>query len=59
MIQIIIDFGNDGFTIEAVLSKDGNNWCVLAGENLQDGIAGFGSQIWEAIADFKSNFRNG
>ncbi len=56
--KIIIDFGNDGVKVEAVLSRDGNKWCVLVGENIQIGIAGFGDQIWEAIAAFKSEFRN-
>ena len=34
------------------LFKDGNQWCVLHGENLQEGIAGFGStkdEAWEAF----------
>jgi len=57
-MKITIDFGNDGISIEAELSRDGNQWCVLAGKNLQVGIAGFGNEIWQAIAEFKSNFRN-
>jgi hypothetical protein len=57
-MKITIDFGNDGMTVEAELSKDGDQWCVLAGDNLQVGIAGFGGQVWQAIAEFKSNFRN-
>lgn len=32
--------------------KDGNQWCFLYGENLQDGIAGFGDTIFEAAWDF-------
>lgn len=31
---------------------DGNQWCVLYGDNLQDGIAGFGSTPMLAIYDF-------
>ena len=57
-MEIEIDFGNDGIKIKTVMSKDGNQWCVLAGENMQAGIAGFGKSTWEAIADFKSEFRN-
>jgi hypothetical protein len=57
-MKITIDFGNDGMTVEAELNKDGDQWCVLAGDNLQVGIAGFGGQVWQAIAEFKSNFRN-
>jgi len=58
MNKIYIDFGNDGYTVEAELKKDGNKWCVGIGDNLQVGVFGFGEQIWEAIAEFKSNFRN-
>ena len=36
--------------------KDGNQWCVLYGENLQDGIAGFGSTPYKAILAFNSAF---
>ena len=34
------------------LSKDGNQWCALYGENLHDGIAGFGDTPAEAMIDF-------
>lgn len=31
---------------------DGNQWCCLWGENLQDGVAGFGDSPMLAIYDF-------
>lgn len=31
---------------------DGNQWCALYGENIQDGVAGFGSSPKEAMLDF-------
>jgi hypothetical protein len=31
---------------------DGNMWCALLGENLHDGVAGFGATPEEAIQDF-------
>jgi hypothetical protein len=31
------------------LVKDGNSWCCLFGDNLQDGIAGFGDTPYTAI----------
>jgi hypothetical protein len=34
------------------LSIDGNKWCALYGENLQDGVAGFGDSPAEAYMDF-------
>lgn len=33
---------------------DGNMWCVLYGDNLQDGIAGFGETPAQAMNDFDS-----
>ena len=34
------------------ITRDGNQWCVLYGENLQDGIAGFGETPYTAILNF-------
>lgn len=34
------------------ISIDGNQWCALYGENLQDGIAGFGDTVADAMRDF-------
>lgn len=34
------------------ISIDGNKWCALYGENLQDGVAGFGDSPAEAMAEF-------
>lgn len=36
--------------------KDGDQWCVLLGEDLQVGIAGFGETPMKAILDFNSAF---
>ena len=38
------------------LSIDGNQWCALYGENLQDGVAGFGDTPEDAYADFNKNW---
>ena len=35
--------------------KDGNQWCFLFGDNLQEGIAGFGNTVEDAAIDFYSN----
>lgn len=37
---------------------DGNMYCVLYGENLQEGIAGFGETLMKAIYDFNKQFRD-
>jgi hypothetical protein len=55
---IEIDFGNDGFKIKAELSKDGDQWCVLVGDNIQEGVAGFGHSIGEAVYDLTVRVRN-
>ena len=34
-------------------SIDGNKWCVLWGDNIQDGVAGFGDTSERAIWDFE------
>lgn len=36
--------------------KDGNMWCYLMGENLQEGIAGFGKTPYLAALDFNKSF---
>lgn len=38
------------------LKRDGNQWCVLYGEDLQTGIAGFGDSPHQAIMDFNSQW---
>ena len=38
------------------LSIDGNQWCALYGENLQDGVAGFGRSPADAMWDFDKNW---
>lgn len=37
------------------ISRDGDKYCVLMGENLQEGIAGFGDTLLEALHDFDVN----
>jgi hypothetical protein len=38
------------------VSLDGNAYCVLYGEDLMAGCAGFGSTLAEAMADFDKNW---
>jgi len=38
-----------------VPKKDGNEWCFLWGENIQEGICGFGETIICACIDFYEN----
>ena len=41
----------------AKLSKDGNMWCFLWGDNLQEGVCGFGETIYDAAWDFYLNIK--
>lgn len=34
------------------LFKDGNRWCALFGENIQEGVCGFGKSPSEAFENF-------
>ena len=36
--------------------KDGNEWCALLGENIQDGICGFGKSPYLALKEFDNAF---
>ncbi len=38
------------------LYQDGNQWCVLLGENINDGISGFGDTPYKAILEFNKAF---
>lgn len=42
--------------LKPVLTKDGDKWCVLYGENLQEGVSGFGDTPYKAIIDFNKSF---
>lgn len=37
--------------------KDGNQWCFLYGNNIQEGISGFGETIFKAAWDFYTNIK--
>lgn len=41
------------------VSIDGNKWCVLYGDNLQDGVAGFGDTPYLAMLDFNKAWHKG
>jgi len=38
------------------LNIDGNMWCALYGDDLQNGVAGFGKSPEEAYQDFDKNW---
>jgi len=38
------------------LYKDGNEWCALLGDNIQEGVCGFGKSPKLAFEEFDKNF---
>lgn len=42
-----------------VLSKDGNQFCLLIGKDIQEGIAGFGTTLAEAYQKLNQAIRWG
>ncbi len=43
---------NPSVLYKPALSVDGDQWCALYGENLQEGVSGFGNSPAEAMEDF-------
>ena len=41
------------------LTPDGTKWCALFGENLQEGVAGFGDTPAQAMAEFDKAWTSG
>lgn len=46
------------YLLKPILKIDGDMWCALYGDNLQDGVAGFGETPAKAFVDFDINFLN-
>lgn len=38
--------------------KNGNQWCFLYGDNIQEGIVGFGDTVYEAACEFYERIKN-
>ena len=56
MYAVAVDTGMPSVIRKPKLSIDGNMWCALYGENLQDGVAGFGTSPDKAMRDFDTNW---
>lgn len=46
------EYQRPSVVFKPALSKDGNMWCALFGENLQEGVAGFGATPAKAMWSF-------
>ena len=40
------------------VSMDGNQWSVLLGNNMMEGVCGFGDTLYLAILDFNKSFHS-
>lgn len=38
------------------IALDGNQWCVLYGDNLMEGVAGFGDTPYAAVLNFNTEW---
>lgn len=50
--MVAASFERPSVLFKPVLSVDGSQWCALYGDNLQDGVAGFGASPADAMLDF-------
>ena len=46
------------YLIRPRMFLEGDQWCALYGDNLQDGVCGFGSTPHDASVNFDFNWRN-
>lgn len=55
-LDAIAEYDRPSTIYKPKLSSDGNMWCALLGDNLQDGVAGFGKSPSAAYVDFDNNW---
>ncbi len=50
--EYISELDRPSFTLRPKLSRDGDKWCALYGDDLQNRVAGFGDSPASAYYDF-------
>ena len=55
-IEAMAEHDRPSVLLRPSIQIDGNQWCALYGENLQDGVAGFGDSPAVAFLDFDTNW---
>ena len=53
------EISRPSYLLRPTINLDGNAWCALYGENLQDGVAGFGKTPALAMTDFDEQWCRG
>lgn len=56
--QVAFEYLRPSVLFRPALSADGNQWCALYGENLQEGVAGFGDTPAAAMYAFDDAWLN-
>ena len=54
--QAVVQYGTPSAIFRPKIYIDGNMWCALYGDNIQDGVAGFGFSPSAAMFDFDVNW---
>jgi len=56
--EVASEYERPSVVFRPKLSSDGNEWCALLGDNIQEGIAAFGETPAKAMYAFDSAFWN-
>ena len=54
ILQTIGEYGEASAIYRPRVFRDGNEWCALYGDNIQEGVAGFGAFPAAAISNFNA-----
>lgn len=54
--DVIAGYGAPSAIYRPTLTLDGSQWRALYGDNIQEGVAGFGASPREAMHDFNANW---
>lgn len=49
--------GISNIIYQVSIAKDGNTWCALLGQDLQNGISGFGETVQQALHDLANKIQ--
>lgn len=58
MIQVLSNYEEPHVLMRPKVFPDGDQWCSLYGENIQEGVCGFGDTPAKACQDFDNNWYN-
>lgn len=55
-VEVASEWERPSVLYRPTISRDGNMWCAMLGENLQEGVAGFGESPYLAMLAFDKAF---